>query len=161
MVKTFGNDSVIIMGDWSIGKQMKNFISTPNKGIKRKLHEKFEIYDIDEFRTSTLGLNGEERCGKLSYVDKIGKTRKLHSVLTYKMLNNKIGCINRDNLGVKNIRKIAMEWITKKEIPLRFRRGYKLEETILEIKIVCKKENPTQEIVSNGFKLRHDYLKTN
>ena len=163
MVKTFGNDSVIIMGDWSIGKQMKNFISTPNKGIKRKLHEKFEIYDMDEFRTSTLGLNKEERCGKLSYVDKIGKTRELHSVLTYKMLNNKIGCINRDNLGVKNIRKIALEWIIKKEIPLRFRRGYRLEETS-ERKIVCgntknKKENPTQEFVSNGFKLRRDYKK--
>ena len=33
----FDKDSIIIIGDWSIGKQMKNFMLTPNLGIKRKL----------------------------------------------------------------------------------------------------------------------------
>ena len=35
----FGKDAKIIMGDWCIKKQMRNFISTPNIGIKRKLNE--------------------------------------------------------------------------------------------------------------------------
>ena len=52
----YGKDKKIqiIIGDWSVGKQMRNFISTPNLGIKRKLQERFEVYNIDEFRTSCL-----------------------------------------------------------------------------------------------------------
>ena len=50
--KTYTKDSIIIIGDWSIGKQMKNFISTPNLSLKRKLQERFKVYDdIDEYRT--------------------------------------------------------------------------------------------------------------
>ena len=30
----YTKDSIIIIGDWSIGKQMKNFISTPNLSLK-------------------------------------------------------------------------------------------------------------------------------
>ena len=35
--KTYTKDSIIIIGNWSIGRQMKNFISTPNLSLKRKL----------------------------------------------------------------------------------------------------------------------------
>jgi hypothetical protein len=38
----YGKDIKIIIGDWSIGKQMRNFISTPNLSIKRKLNTRFE-----------------------------------------------------------------------------------------------------------------------
>ena len=41
----FGKDVKVIMGDWSIKKQMRNFISTPNLGIKRKLNERFDIFN--------------------------------------------------------------------------------------------------------------------
>jgi hypothetical protein len=51
---TYSKEHMIIMGDWSIGKQMANFISTPNIRIKRKLSERFKVYNIDEFRTSCL-----------------------------------------------------------------------------------------------------------
>lgn len=47
----YGKDIKIIIGDWSIGKQMRIFISTPNLSIKRKLNTRFEVYNIDEFRT--------------------------------------------------------------------------------------------------------------
>ena len=33
--KTYGEDSIMIFGDWSIGKEMKNFTSTPNLGLKK------------------------------------------------------------------------------------------------------------------------------
>ncbi len=33
--KVYGEDIRVIYGDWSTGKQSRNFISTPNKGIKR------------------------------------------------------------------------------------------------------------------------------
>ncbi len=50
----FGKDIKIIMGDWCIKKQMINFISTTNIGIKRKLNERFDVFNIDEYRTSCL-----------------------------------------------------------------------------------------------------------
>ena len=47
--KKFGKNVIIIYGDWSVGRQMKNMISTPNIGLKRKLGEHFTIYSIDEY----------------------------------------------------------------------------------------------------------------
>ena len=78
-------------GDWSQGKQMRNFISTPMIGLKRKLRERFKIYNIDEFRrkrlvrfnsprTSCLNYKTETKCKNLYLPDKKGKLRKLHSV---------------------------------------------------------------------------------
>ena len=78
--ETFGNDCTIVMGDWSIGKQMRNFISTPMIGLKRKIAKKFTVYNIWEFRTSCLHHETEELCDNLYYEDKKGKTRKLHSL---------------------------------------------------------------------------------
>ena len=40
----------LIYGDWSIGQQMRNYMSTPNIGLKRRLVEYFRIYSIDEFK---------------------------------------------------------------------------------------------------------------
>ena len=77
--------------DWGKGKQMRNFISTPMIGLKRKLSERFKIYNLDEFRTSLLNYKNEEICKNLYLPDKKGTLRKLHSVLTYKMENNRYG----------------------------------------------------------------------
>ena len=48
---------------------------------------------------------------------------KLHSVLTYKMENNRLGCINRDRNAVLNMKKIVKSWLTDKTRPEKFRRG--------------------------------------
>jgi hypothetical protein len=58
--KTYSKNHKIIIGDWSIGKQMRNFISTPNLTLKRKLKEHFQVFNIDEFRTSCLCYKTEE-----------------------------------------------------------------------------------------------------
>ena len=44
----FGTDNTIIIGDWSQGKQMRNFISTPGVRINKKLKERFNLYNIDD-----------------------------------------------------------------------------------------------------------------
>ena len=84
--KTYTKDSIIIIGDWSIGKQMKNCISTPNLSLKRKLQERFKVYNIDKYRTSCLNYKTEELSKNLYLVDKRNKKRKIHSILTYKMV---------------------------------------------------------------------------
>lgn len=116
---------IIIIGDWSEGEQMSNFISTKGIGLKRKLKERFEVYHVDEYRTSCLSHLTEMRCENLKVKEKIeGKSikRSIHSVLTYKMLNNRKGCINRDINAVKNMRKIVSSILTTGERPYRYKR---------------------------------------
>ena len=133
--KTYGKDSIIIIGDWCIEKQMKNFISTPNIGLKRKLKERFKVYNIDEYRTSCLNYKTEEPSSNLYLPDKNNKTRKIHSILTYKMENNRLGCINRDKNGCKNIQKVFEYYIKNNERPENYRRGQTIQklQTALEL----------------------------
>ena len=126
--KTYTKDSIIIIGDWSIGKQMKNFISTPNLSLKRKLQERFNVYDIDEYRTSCLNYKTEELCNNLYLPDKKNKERKMHSILTYKMENKRNGCINRDKNGCKNIQKVFNYYIENNKRPERYKRGVDLQK---------------------------------
>jgi len=126
--KTYTKDSIIIIGDWSIGKQMKNFISTPNLSLKRKLQERFKVYNIDEYRTSCLNYKTEELCKNLYLPDKKNKERKMHSILTYKMENKRNGCINRDKNGCKNIQKVFNYYIEYDERPERYKRGVDLQK---------------------------------
>ena len=123
----YGKEVKIIIGDWSIGKQMRNFISTPNLSIKRKLKTRFPIYNIDEFRTSCLNYITEEPCKNLYLPDKTNIERKMHSILTYKMENKRLGCINRDKNGCKNIQKVFNFYIEKGERPEKYKREYKFQ----------------------------------
>ena len=125
--KKYSKDHTIIIGDWSIGKQMRNFISTPNLSLKRKLKERFKVYNIDEFRTSCLSYETKDLCKNLYLPDKKGEDRKIHSILTYQMENNRKGCINRDKNGCKNIRYVFNYYKKTGKRPERFRREYKLE----------------------------------
>jgi hypothetical protein len=126
--KTYTKDSIIIIGDWSIGKQMKNFISTPNLSLKRKLQERFKVYDIDEYRTSCFNYKTEELCNNLYLPDKKNKERKIHSILTYKMENKRNGCINRDKNGCKNIQKVFNYYMEYNERPEKYKRGVDLQK---------------------------------
>ena len=130
IVKKYSKDHIIIIGDWSIGKQMRNFISTPNLTLKRKLQETFKVYNIDEFRTSCLSYKTEEVCEKLYLKfnkDPKQKERKIHSILTYQMENNRKGCINRDKNGCKNIQKVFKSYMETGERPEKYRREYKYQ----------------------------------
>ena len=61
---------------------MRNYISTPNIGLKRKITKQFETYDIDEYRTSMLYHRTQTITENLSYISKENnKTYELHAVL--------------------------------------------------------------------------------
>jgi hypothetical protein len=132
IVKQYSKDHIVIIGDWSIGKQMMNFISTPNLTLKRKLQEQFRVYNIDEFRTSCLSYKTEEACENLYLKfnkDPTQKHRKIHSILTYQMENQRKGCINRDKNGCKNIQKVFTAYMETGERPERYKRYYKLRRS--------------------------------
>lgn len=115
----------IIIGDWCIGKQMSNFISTPNIRLKRKLKERFEVYNIDEFRTSCIHYETEKKTKNLFLKIDYKKT-KMHSILTFQMENLRLGCINRDKNAVYNIRKLFNCYISGIKPPEVYSRSYKL-----------------------------------
>ena len=131
---TYGNDLTICYGDWSIGKQMRNFISTPNLGLKRKLAEYFTVYNLDEFRTSCLHCKqikeneySVEQTNNMFLIDKKNRPQKIHSVLTYKMNNKRIGCINRDHNAVNNMVLLVNQFLIDKTRIKEFERTFKFE----------------------------------
>ena len=75
--------TIILFGNWSIVKSIRGVISTPNLRLKQKLSEHFTIYNLDEFRTSTLNCKTEDKNENLYLPDKKQVVRKLHSVLMY------------------------------------------------------------------------------
>ena len=105
----------MVYGDWSVGKQMRNFISTPNKGIKKKMSTRFKTYSIDEFRSSLINYKTLEKTENLYLRDRQGTLRKKHSILTYKTESGRQGCINRDKSAVNGMRIITKYFIEHRE----------------------------------------------
>ena len=146
--ETYGSDIIIIIGDWSIRKQMRNFISTPNLTLKRVLSREFKVYNFDEYRTSCLNYKTEERCKNLYLPDRKNRMRKMHAILTYQLENNRLGCINRDRNGVYNIRKLVHHYLKTGERLSKYRRGTKLDENELS----NKNDNQNKNRLEHGIR---------
>jgi hypothetical protein len=67
-------------------------------------------------------LNIERKNILYASLEKPIKEVKLHSVLTYKMLNNRLGCINRDINAVKNMKNIVQSILKTGNRPVEFTR---------------------------------------
>jgi len=185
--KKFGKDAIIILGDASLGTNMRGLVSTPNIKLNRKLKTRFKVFLIDEFRTSCLPYHTSEKevkCENFTYEDKkvkpnlrkelkellkkkeeertetekkriddifkflrkykdTVKLRKLHTVLTYKMENGRLGCINRDKNACLNMMKIFNHVMETGARPQEFIRGYELNkmETTLDERLVSNAPN--------------------
>jgi len=113
---------IIIYGDWSIGHQLKNCKPTPMISLKRKIHTRFKMYNIDEYKTSKIHHITHKECEKLELPDKYGKSRKMYAVLTSKM-EGKMFCINRDLNAINNFKVITHECLNNNPRPEIFRRG--------------------------------------
>jgi hypothetical protein len=117
----------MIYGDWSIGNNLKNCKPTPLISLKRKLHTRFKMYNIDEFNTSKLHYRTREELENIQLPDKNGKLHKIHSVLTYKM-NNRRSCINRDYNSTNNMKVITNACLNGFPRPELYRRGPKIKK---------------------------------
>ncbi|NQV77751.1 MAG: hypothetical protein HQ490_05280, partial [Lutibacter sp.] len=117
--KLYGTNCVLMYGDKNIGKQMRNLISSPMIGFKRMLKRKFEVYNIDEFRTSCLDYrttddnliknkNPTVKCMKDGQLI----NKKLHGILVSQILRkDSIGSFlcyqNRDRNACLNIKALV------------------------------------------------------
>lgn len=132
LIKNFGtkdkgkivNDIALVYGDWSNTSrpQMKNFISTPGIGLKRRIAKQIKIYNIDEYKTSSLSFKTEEVCQNLWINDNRNIYKKIHAVLMYKTESKRLGCINRDKNALRNMKKITDSIIKTGKRPDAFSR---------------------------------------
>ena len=74
-------------------------------------------------KTVSILINRIQQCENLYLPDLNGQTRKLHSVLTYQMENQRLGCINRDNNGRQNMKKLFDHYMIFGNRPWKYRRG--------------------------------------
>ena len=118
--ETFGENILIGYGNWSRGTQMKHFMPTMNKGLRKQIHKKYDTITINECNTS-------KKCcechNDLSYY-KHGNGNKQFRLLVCS------GCVRpevkqivfrtRDANSAINIMNITKCWIEKQNRPLCF-----------------------------------------
>jgi hypothetical protein len=118
--ETFGENILIGYGNWSRSTQMKHFMPTMNKGLRKLIHKKYDTITINECNTSKKCCD----CNKdlEYYKDKEGK-----KVFRLLVCSNCVSCENkkivfrtRDANSSINIMKLTQSWIEKQERPLCF-----------------------------------------
>jgi hypothetical protein len=116
--ETFGENILIGYGNWSRSTQMKHFMPTMNKGLRKLIHKKYDTITINECNTS------KKCCGCLNnlhhHKDKEGKEifRLLVCSNCVSCENKKIVFRTRDVNSAVNIRNITRCWIeTQKRNP--------------------------------------------
>ena len=113
--ETFGDNILIGYGNWSRNTQMKHFMPTMNKGLRKLIHKKYDTITINECNTS------KKCCGCLNnlhhHKDKEGKEifRLLVCSNCVSCENKKIVFRTRDVNSAVNIRNITKSWIEKQE----------------------------------------------
>jgi len=118
--ETFGENILIGYGNWSRSTQMKHFMPTMNKGLRKLIHKKYDTITINECNTS-------KKCCDCNndleyYKDKEGK-----KVFRLLICSNCVSCENkkivfrtRDANSSINIMKLTQIWIETQERPLCF-----------------------------------------
>jgi hypothetical protein len=155
----FGNDAVLIIGDWSMNKKGVKSISTPNKKFERVLNKNFLMLKINEFRTSIIDNKSELKCENLilkeinyknmniksvysleklksknkEKYEKVISNKKIHKILTCKTSEKSMKYINRDKNAVKNMLKIVLSYIKTNKKPKTFVLGTKICNDIQHI----------------------------
>ena len=118
--ETFGENILIGYGNWSRSTQMKHFMPTMNKGLRKLIHKKYDTITINECNTSKKCCD----CNKdlEYYKDKEGKKvfRLLKCSDCVSCEDKKIVFRTRDANSSINIMKLTRCWIEKQERPLCF-----------------------------------------
>lgn len=120
--ETFGENLLIGYGNWSRDTQMKHFMPTMNKGLRKEIHRKYDTITVNECLTSKtccMCMSQLENCR-----DKKG--RKIHRLLVCKgqgcvsSQNKKAVFKTRDLNSAVNILNLTKAWIDRKERPEEF-----------------------------------------
>ena len=118
--ETFGSNILIGYGNWSRSTQMKHFMPTMNKGLRKLIHKKYDTITINECNTS-------KKCcecyNDLEYY-KDNNNKKVFRLLTcsecVRPEVKQIVFRTRDANSAINIMKLTKVWIEKQERPSEF-----------------------------------------
>ena len=148
----FGNDIVLILGDWSMNKNViKGLSPTPNKKYTQLLEKNFITLKINEYRTSIINNHLKKKCENYvskynnkfkkiksvynlekikntdneKYLKKI-EDRCVHKILVCKANEKSKEYVNRDNNSTKNMKDIVLSYIKTNYRPKSFVLGTKI-----------------------------------
>jgi hypothetical protein len=120
--ETFGDNLLIGYGNWSRDTQMKHFMPTMNKGLRKEIHRKYDTVTVNECLTS------KTCCMCMSQLENYRDTkgRKIHRLLVCRGLecvssqNKKFAFKIRDLNSAVNILNLTKLWLERKERPTEF-----------------------------------------
>jgi hypothetical protein len=118
--ETFGENILIGYGNWSRSTQMKYFMPTMNKGLRKLIHKKYDTITINECNTSKkcCDCNNDLEYYKDNEGKKVFRLLKCSNCVSCE--NKKIVFRTRDANSSINIMKLTSCWIEKRERPLCF-----------------------------------------
>ena len=118
--ETFGENILIGYGNWSRSSQMKHFMPTMNKGLRKLIHKKYDTITINECNTS-------KKCCDCNNNLEYYKNKENKKVYRLLVCSNCVSCENkkivfrtRDANSSINIMKLTSCWIDKQERPTAF-----------------------------------------
>ena len=118
--ETFGENLLIGYGNWSRDTQMKFFMPTMNKGLRKLIHKKYDTITINECNTS-------KKCCDCYKDLEYYKDKENKKVFRLLVCSNCVSCENkkivfrtRDANSSINILKLTKCWIEKQTRPTEF-----------------------------------------
>ena len=138
--ETFGDNILIGYGNWSRSTQMKHFMPTMNKGLRKQIHKKYDTITINECNTS-------KKCcecnNDLSYYRHSDGNKQFRLLVCSGCVRPQVKQIvfrTRDANSAINIMNITKCWIDKQERPACFQIS---SFTTSNIKIEVEKVRPS------------------
>ena len=116
--ETFGENILIGYGNWSRSTQMKHFMPTMNKGLRKQIHKKYDTITINECNTS-------KKCcecyNNLDYYRHKNGEKQFRLLVCSKCVRPQVKQTvfrTRDANSSINIMNLTKRWIEKQERPL-------------------------------------------
>ena len=121
--ETFGSNVLIGYGNWSRDTQMKHFMPTMNKGLRKQIHKRYDTITINEFNTS-------KKCCDCYDEMKHYRDKKNKEVYRLFVCSNCVSCQNKQNVfrtrdanSAVNIMNLTTCWIKNQTRPEEFCRA--------------------------------------
>jgi hypothetical protein len=119
----FGSNVLIGYGNWSRNAQMKHFMPTMNKGLRKQIHKRYDTITINEFNTS-------KKCCDCYNEMKHYRDKKNKEVYRLFVCSNCVSCQNKQNVfrtrdanSAVNIMNLTTCWIKNQTRPEEFSRA--------------------------------------
>ncbi len=121
--ETFGSNILIGYGNWSRDTQMKHFMPTMNKGLRKQIHKRYDTITINEFNTS-------KKCCDCYNEMKHYRDKKNKEVYRLFVCSNCVSYQNKQNVfrtrdanSAVNIMNLTTCWINNQTRPEEFSRA--------------------------------------